>query len=112
MIFLVIYVFITIVSQTILKVESTKKSVSNENNYLLKMMLNAKVIFAYFLSLCNLFIWVFALTKITLLEAVFFTSFSYVLFVLVDKYYFKESINNYKIVGVLFVTIGVLTFVY
>lgn len=111
MLYLSLYILVTVISQTMLKACSLSVSQNNNGNYLINMFLNYKVILAYLLSIFNLIVWVFALTKISLLKAVVCISFSYVIFLLVDWLYFKEQIKKHKIVGVSLITLGVLIFI-
>jgi len=108
MIFLIIFIGLTIISQVILKAESIKKSNASTKNYLKFMLLNPKILLAYSISLINIFIWIFALTKLSLLTAFMFTSVTYILMLLVDFIFFKEQINYIRLIGGFSITIGLI----
>lgn len=108
MIFLIIFIVLTITSQVILKKESIKKHEASTKNYLKFMLLNLKILLAYIISMLNIFIWIFALTKLSLLTAFMFTSITYVLMLLVDFIFFKEQINYIRLIGGFLITIGLI----
>lgn len=72
------------------------------------MLLNKKVLLAYSLGLLNIFIWILALTKVSLFKAVMVTSLSFVLMLFIDKWIFNEKISMQKLIGISFITIGVV----
>ena len=108
MIFLIIFIVLTITSQVILKTESIKRSEASTKNYLKFMLLNPKIMLAYSISMLNILIWIFALTKLSLLTAFMFTSVTYVLMLLVDFIFFKEQINYTRLIGGFSITVGLI----
>ena len=112
MIFLVILILIKVISQALLKKESLKNNNAKSSHYLLKMLTSYRVILAYILSFLNLFIWVIALSEVTLVYAVIFSSISYILILFVDKFLFNIQINWNKIIGSILIIISVILFVY
>ena len=112
MIFLVILIIIKVISQALLKKESLKNYNTKSSHYLLTMLSSYRVILAYILSFLNLFIWVIALSEVTLAYAVIFSSISYILILFIDKFFFKIKINWNKILGSILIIISVILFVY
>lgn len=108
MFFLLIFLFLTLVSQVILKLESQKKSTASNKLYLFNVLFNYKVLLAYFFSFLGIIAWILALTKVSLFHAIMITSSLYVGMLLVDKIVFKERIELFKILGATLIVIGVL----
>lgn len=108
MIYVFTFIVLTIISQVLLKQASIKNSKLKTGYYLLYMFKTPKVFFAYFLSFLNIFIWIIALNKTSLIIAFFSTSSIYVIMIFVGHFILNESINVVKIVGALIITIGVI----
>jgi len=108
MIFISLFIILTIVSQIIIKRESLKKSNANFKNYLSFMLSNVRILLAYSLSFINILIWIFSISKLSLLTAFMFTSVSYVLMLFVDLLFFKEQINFIKLIGSISITLGLI----
>lgn len=108
MIYLVIFILFTIITQVLLKQSSIQNSDLKVGSYLTTMFRNHKVLFAYALSGINVFVWILALTKTTLLIAFFVTSSIYVIMVFVDHYFFNQKLNSVKFLGAFFISIGVI----
>ena len=108
MIYLILFIIITIISQVLLKQESFKNSKLKTSKYLFMMMTTPKVLFAYFLSGLNIFLWIIALSKTSLIIAFFSTSFTYVIMVFVGYFILNENINFIKITGAILITVGVI----
>ncbi|MFC9711218.1 EamA family transporter [Paenibacillus sp. NPDC056933] len=79
-----------------------------------KIMFLVKLVFDPFIfsSLVSAFVaslfWMAAMTKFNISYAYPFMSFSYVLVFIFSAFLFKEPITLYKIVGLLFVVVGIL----
>ena len=108
MVYLVLFVVLTSISQILLKKESLKISYLRSGSYFKRMILNPVVLSAYFLSLCNVFIWIMALTNNSLLNAFLFTSSIYILMVLIDAIFFKEKLNVFKLIGAGLISMGII----
>ena len=108
MIYLIIYILLTLLSQVILKFESKKNYKQQTGSYLKKMLLNYRVIIAYGISFLNVLVWILALRKNTLFTSVLFTSLIYVLILFADKLFFRDPIDLKKIIGASFIVLGVL----
>ena len=76
------------------------------------MVSNPKVVLAYSLSLINIFIWILALTSVSLYSAFMFSALSYVIMVMVDRFFFGERINLMKLIGIAAITSGVILSLY
>ena len=108
MIYLSLFVFLTVASQVILKFESNKTASNKTGKYLVNMFINYRVLIAYFISFINIIIWIFALKNISLFTAIVFTSLTYLFMLIADNVFFNQIINTNKILGVVFIIIGVL----
>jgi drug/metabolite transporter (DMT)-like permease len=108
MIYLILFILLTILSQVLLKQASLNNVDLKTGSYLVRMLKTPKVLFAYALSGINIFIWIIALSKIPLITAFFIASSIYVIMVLVDHFLFKERINFIKVLGAFFISIGVM----
>lgn len=97
----------TLVAQVLLKMEALKQK-SATSSYLLKMVKSPLVIFAYGLNLINIFVWLLALTEVSLLVAFFSTSCIYVIIIFVDRLIFKENINMFKLLGAISISAGII----
>lgn len=107
MIYLIIYIVSTLLAQVLLKREALKEK-DNTKSYLLKMVKSPMVILAYSINLVNIFVWILALTEVSLLVAFFSTSCIYVIIIFVDKLMFNESLNLFKILGAISISIGII----
>ena len=108
MIFLILFVVLTVISQILLKKASVKNEDRKSLSYLTRMLRTPSVLFAYSLSLVNIFVWILAISEVSLLLAFFFTSSIYVIMVMVDHFLFKQPVGLIKIIGIGFITAGVL----
>lgn len=108
MIYLLLFIILTTVSQILLKKESLKKINLKTTSYLISMSTSRFVILAYLISSFNILIWFLALTQVSLLVAFFFSSLIYVIMVFVDHIYFNEKINIFKLLGVGLITCGII----
>ena len=96
----------------ILKSEARKREYYSNKVFILKMVSNPKVVLAYSLSLINIFIWILALTSVSLYSAFMFSALSYVIMVMVDRFFFGERINLMKLIGIAAITSGVILSLY
>jgi len=108
MFYLILFILFTVISQVLLKKASLKNVELASGSYLVKMFKTPTVIFAYGLSLLNVFVWILALSQVSLLVAFFFTSSIYVIMVLVDHFLFEEKLNIFKLCGVGLITMGIV----
>jgi len=105
---LILFIILTIASQILLKQTSLKNMELKTWPYLFSMVKNPRVLLAYGISGLNLFVWIIALSKISLLSAFFITSSIYVIMVFIDHLIFKEKLNVTKLLGALFISAGVI----
>ena len=108
MIYLLLFIILTTISQVLLKKESLRNINLKPTSYLISMFRSRSVILAYLLSTLNIFIWFLALTQISLLVAIFFSSIIYVIMVFVDHFYFNEKINIFKLLGVSLISFSII----
>lgn len=107
MIYLLIYILVSLTSQTLLKRASLQNDGNKNLGFLVSMYKNHKVILAYAISFGNIFIWVFALREVSLSAATLMASTNFVLIVLVDRLFFGEEIKIKSLIGVLLISMGV-----
>jgi len=108
MLYLFTFIILTLISQVLLKKEALKKKDVAPNSYLLKMIQSPLVIFAYCLSFINVFIWLLALSELSLLVAFLSTSCIYVIIIFVDFFIFNQRITVLKLIGALFISTGII----
>ena len=99
MVYLIAFIFFVVISQVLLKQASIMNKRYGTGAYLLRMIKTSKVITAYGFSALSIITWIIALSKNSLMEAVFFTGSIYVIMVVVDHFFFNERMNLMKIVG-------------
>ena len=110
MIFMLIYIFLTLFSQVILKKNAIKNKNIKTGGYIIKMLKSPSVIFAYSISFINLFVLIIVLFLLPLLSAYIYMSSLYILSILIDHFYFKQKLNFIKILGALFIIFGIILF--
>ena len=100
-------VFISSVSQLLLKISANKK-----HSKRLKEYLNKYVITAYTLFLISTFIAIISLRGIKLKGAPILESAGYIYILLLSKIFLQEKINRKRILGVGIIVIGIAIFYY
>lgn len=108
MIYLVIFISLNTLSQVILKKESNSLESLKNHHFIINMFKNYKVILAYIISFIGIFIWILALSEITLIEAIILSSISYVIMFIVDYIIFKVKVSKNKIIGASLILFGIL----
>lgn len=98
-------VFIATSSQVLLK-----KSAGKHHSNIIQEYLNPSVILAYIIILLANFMAVIAYREIDLKYAPILESTTYVFILVLGTLFFKEKHNYHKVVGVLFIIIGVIVF--
>ena len=102
MIFL-LSVFISSVSQIILKISANLKY-----NNKIKEYLNFKVIFAYMLFFCSSLLTIWAYKEIPLSMGPVFEASGYFWVAVLGKVLLKEEIGKKKLIGILIIIIGII----
>jgi len=108
MLYLIIYILITLIAQVLIKKEALKKKDTAPNSYLLKMVQSPIVVFAYCLNLTNIFIWLLVLSELPLLIAFISTSCIYVIIIFIDYFIFNQKITALRLIGALFISAGII----
>jgi multidrug transporter EmrE-like cation transporter len=106
MIYLALFIIVTMFSQVLLKKASEKNAVSK--SYLINMIKSPSVIIAYGCNFVNVFVWIMALSEVSLLFAFLSTSSIFILMIIVDAIFFKEPVNFFKYLGAGFICLGVI----
>jgi len=73
------------------------------------MLINPYIVLALVFSVLAGVTWMIAMTKFELSYAYPFTVFSLIFITLFSIIFFEEQINAYKIIGIIFVAIGIFT---
>jgi drug/metabolite transporter (DMT)-like permease len=108
MFYLIVFVFLTLLTQVLLKKESLKITEKSSGKYVFKMLSSPVVILAYSLSLLNMLLFVLVLTQMSLSKTLFATSSLYVLIIIVDYFFFNEKVNLVKLIGGFSISCGVI----
>ena len=108
MIYVVIFILLSTLSQVILKKESNSLEILKNHHFIINMLKNYKVILAYIISFIAILIWILALSEITLLEAIILSSISYIIMFIVDYIIFKVKVSKNKIIGASLILFGIL----
>ena len=103
---LLLSVFISAVSQILLK-----KSALEEHKSFIFEYLNFKVILAYFLFFFFFFIDLFALKKVPLCFVPVVETSSYIFIIILSRIIFKEKISKIQIAGIILVISGILIYI-
>lgn len=98
-------VFISCISQTLLK-----KSSMETHGSILREYLNFPVVFAYFLFFVSTLLTMAALKKVPLSCSPIFESSSYIFITLFGVLFFREKLNRQKIIALLFILLGIVVF--
>lgn len=98
-------VFVSSISQVILKSASGKEYSSR-----LKEYLNFRVGFAYFLFLTSTVISVLALKYIPLSFSAVIEAMGYIYVALLSRFLLNESLNKRQIIGMCIIVVGVITY--
>lgn len=106
-------IFFTVYGQLIIKwrvasLGSLPDSIYEKIVFLTKFLLDPYVMSGFLSAFVASFFWMAAMTKFELSYAYPFTIFSYVLVLLFSGLVFHETIGFYKIVGSLFIILGIL----
>ena len=97
-----------LVSLILIRKAVQRNDSKNNLSFLVGMYSNYRVVLGYLISFCCLFIWIFALREINLSTATIIASSSYVLIVFIDKFFFNEEIKIRNLIGVFFISIGII----
>lgn len=104
--FLFISVFISAISQVLLKKEALKPHDSKLAEYL-----NKNVIFAYFLFFLAIFIDMLALHRVPASFIPVIETSSYIFIIIFGKFFFNESITLKKLLGISFIISGIVIYI-
>jgi len=112
------YIFLTVAfavsSQLIIKWQMANYSLENYNGmyekflFALTMLLNPFIMLSILLTLLSGLSWIIAMTKFDISYAYPFTSLGFVLILIFSSLLFNETISIYKLVGVLFIVLGIM----
>lgn len=108
--YLLVFVILKIISQVLLKKASLQKKTLLAKSYIVNMFTTQKVLIAYSISFVNIFIWILALSKSSLISAVMFSSFSYVLMLFVDYLFFGQKIHLHSLIGATLIVFSVILY--
>ncbi len=104
--FLLLSVFISAVSQILLKSSATESHSSFLREYL-----NFKVVFAYFLFFLAVFIDLFALKYVPASFVPVIETSSYIFVIVLSRIIFKEKINLVQGIAMLLVILGIFVYI-
>lgn len=102
--------------QLIIKYETNKlgpismDSIQNIFSYLLKAISNIGIISGLLAAAVSALLWIMAMSKYELSSLYPFLSINFILVPLLSVYFFNESINLQKVIGVGIICIGVFVF--
>ncbi len=112
-----LYIFLTVIfavsSQLIIKWQMSKVSLEDGINiyekfiFAFHMLINPYIILSIVLTLFSGLSWIIAMTKFDISYAYPFTALGFVLILFFSSLLFDETISIYKIIGVVFITIGI-----
>jgi multidrug transporter EmrE-like cation transporter len=110
--YLLMTVLFTVYGQIVLrwrmlKYGSLPEAFSQKAYFLLKLFFDPFILSCFFSAFIASLFWMVAMTKLNLSYAYPFTSLSFVLVLVFSVLLFKESLDVYKIVGLIFILIGV-----
>ena len=105
-ILLVVMVFVSSLTQIMLKKEANKKTKS-----IVRKFINFNVLFSYFIYFVIAFINVFLYRNIDYGVIIVVESFSYVFILLLSRVILKEKITKLQILGVLLINIGIYLYI-
>jgi len=106
-------IFFAVSSQLIIKWKMNEYDLSHYPSILEKfsfafsMLFNPYIILSIFLTLLSGLSWMIAMTKFDISYAYPFTTLGYVIILLLSAILFNEHITIYKILGIIFITIGI-----
>jgi multidrug transporter EmrE-like cation transporter len=103
----IIYILISVVLGAIAQV-LMKFGASTKSEHLLSMYLNFYTICGLMIYGVSAILWIYALSKVQLSVAYPMVSIGYIIVILLSFLIFKESINLYKIIGLIGIIISVL----
>ena len=105
-IFLIFSVFISAISQLLLK-----KSALEEHSSWIKEYLNIKVIIAYFLFICAVLIDLLALKYIPLSFVPIIETSNYIFIIVLSRIVFKEKISIKQTISICLIISGILIYI-
>ena len=112
--YLLLAILLGVVSQLIIKWKMSAFSFDNYETWQEKfslafsMLLNPYIIIALVLTLLAGVIWMIAMTKFEISYAYPFTLLALVLVTIFSVIFFGESINIYKLIGIVFIIFGII----
>ena len=112
--YLFLAIFLGVVSQLIIKWKMSAFSFDNYETWQEKfslafsMLLNPYIIIALVLTLLAGVTWMIAMTKFEISYAYPFTLLALVLVTIFSFIFFGESINIYKLIGIVFIILGIV----
>ena len=112
--YLLLAILLGVVSQLIIKWKMSAFSFDNYETWQEKfslafsMLLNPYIIIALVLTLLAGVTWMIAMTKFEISYAYPFTLLALVLVTIFSVIFFGESINIYKLIGIIFIIIGIV----
>ena len=104
--FLLLSNFIGAVSQVLLKKSAMEKHKSFIFEYL-----NVKVIFAYILFFCAVFIDLYALKVVPVSFVPIIETSSYIFSIILSRLFFKDKINIFQALAILLIIAGIIVYV-
>ncbi len=104
--FLIFSVFISAVSQILLK-----KSALESHSSWIREYLNVKVVFAYFLFFCAVLIDLLALRYVPVSFVPVIETSSYIFVILFSRFIFKEKISLKQFIAILLILTGIVVYV-
>ena len=106
-------IFFAVGSQLIIKWQMSEYDLSSYATIMEKfkfsfsMLLNPFIIFSIFLTLLSGLSWMIAMTKFDISYAYPFITLGFVLVLITSTFLFNESLTWYKVIGTLFIIIGI-----